>query len=56
MDVKVRIPIKDGSSNGLVFRVLDPNPEVPDLKTLGGSKVDSAFHLSEVDQMSAKNA
>ena len=40
----------------MTFRVLDANPEVPDLKTLGGSKVNSAFHLSAVDQMSAKNS
>ena len=28
-----------------------PNPEVPDSKSLGGSKVDSAFHPFVVDQI-----
>ena len=32
-----------------------PNPRVPHSKPLGGSKVDSAFHLSEVDKMRARN-
>ena len=32
-----------------------PNPGVPYLKPLGGSKVDSAFHPSEVDKMSIRN-
>ena len=32
-----------------------PNPGVPCLKSLGGSKVDSAFHPSEVDEMSSRN-
>ena len=32
-----------------------PNPGVPCSKPLGGSKVDSAFHLSEVDKMSTRN-
>ena len=31
------------------------NPGVPCSKTLGGSKVDSAFHPSDVDQMSTRN-
>ena len=44
-------------SNGLVVKGLDyqSNPEVPCSKPLGGSKVDSAFHLSEVNQMSTRN-
>ena len=33
-----------------------PNPGVPDLKPLGGSKVDSAFHPSEVYQMSTRSS
>ena len=32
-----------------------PNPGVPCSKPLGGSKVDSAFHPSEVDKMSTRN-
>ena len=31
------------------------NPGVPSSKPLGGSKVDSAFHPSEVDKMSTWN-
>ena len=32
-----------------------PNPGVPCSKPLGGSKVDSAFHPSEVDKMITRN-
>ena len=32
-----------------------PNPVVPCSKPLGGSKVNSAFHPSEVDKMSTSN-
>ena len=32
-----------------------PNPGVPCAKPLGGSMVDSAFHPSEVGQMSTRN-
>ena len=32
-----------------------PNPGVPCSKPLGGSKVDSAFHPSEVDKTSTRN-
>ena len=32
-----------------------PNPGVPCLKPLGGSKVDSAFYPSEVDKISITN-
>ena len=42
-------------SNGLVVKALDSNPEVQRSKPLSGSKVDSAFHLSEVDKMSTRN-
>ena len=42
-------------SSGIVVKVLDPNPGVPCSKPLGGSKVDSAFHPSEVDKMSTRN-
>ena len=31
-----------------------PNPQVQGSKPLGGSKVDWAFHLFEVDQMSTR--
>ena len=33
-----------------------PNPGVSGSKSLGGSKVNSAFHLSEVDQKIIKNS
>ena len=33
-----------------------PNLEVLDSKPLGGSKVDSAFHPSKVDEMSTRNS
>ena len=42
-------------SNGLVVKVLDSNPGVLCSKPLGGSKVDSDFHPSEVDKMSTGN-
>ena len=32
-----------------------PNPGVPCLKLLGGSKVDSAFHPSVVDKVITRN-
>ena len=32
-----------------------PNLEVPCLKPLGGSKMDSAFHPSEIDKVSTRN-
>ena len=32
-----------------------PNQGIPCSKPLGGSKVDSAFHLSEVDKISTRN-
>ena len=32
-----------------------PNPGIPCSKPLGGSKVDSAFHPSEVDKVSTRN-
>ena len=32
-----------------------PNPGVSCSKPMGGSKVDSAFHPSEVDKMSIRN-
>ena len=37
--------------NGLVAKELDSNPGVLCSKPLGGSKVDSVFHPSEVDKM-----
>ena len=42
-------------SNGLLVKVLDPNPGVPCLEPLGCSKVGSAFHTCEVDKMSTRN-
>ena len=41
--------------DGLVFRRWISNPGVPCSKPLGGSKVDSAFHPSEVNKMSTRN-
>ena len=32
-----------------------PNPGVPRAKPLGGSKIDSVFHPSEVGKMSTRN-
>ena len=46
--------IMDLWSNGLVVKALDFNPGVLCSKPLGASKVDSAFHPSEVDQMSTR--
>ena len=45
----------DQWSNGLVVKALDSHQEVPCSKPLGGSKVDSGFHTSEVDKMSTRN-
>ena len=42
-------------SNGLVLRRWIPNPGVLFSRPLGCSKVDSAFHLSEIDKMSTRN-
>ena len=41
--------------HGLVVKTLDSQSRAPCLKPLGGSKVDSAFHPSEVDKMSTMN-
>ena len=38
-------------SNGLVVKALILNPEIPCSKPWGGSKVDSAFHPSEVNKV-----
>ena len=38
-----------------MVKVLDSHPEAPCSKSLGGSKVDATFHLSEVDKVSTKN-
>ena len=42
-------------SNDLVVKVFDPNPGIPGSKPLGGSKVNSAVHRSEVDKISTRN-
>ena len=42
-------------SDGPVVKSLDSQFQVPCSKPLGGSKVDSVFHLSEVDKMSTRN-
>ena len=39
----------------ILKRCLIPNPEVLCSKPLGDTKVDSASHSSEVDQMSTRN-
>ena len=38
-----------------MVKVLDSHPEVKCSKTLNCSKVDSTFHLSEVNKVSTKN-
>ena len=43
-------------SNGIVVRALDSQSRDPRFKTTGGSKVDSAFQPSEVDQMSTRTS
>ena len=43
------------SNNGLAVRALDSQSRDPVFKPLGGSKVDSAFHPSDIDKMSTKN-
>ena len=40
---------------GLVVKALDCQSRGPVFKTTGGSKVDSAFHPSEVEKMSLRN-
>ena len=46
---------KHSSSPGYALRCWIPNPWVLCSKPLGGSKVDSAFHPSEVGKMSTRN-
>ena len=41
--------------NALDWQCWNVNPGVLCSKPLGGSKVDSAFHPSEVDEMSTRN-
>ena len=41
--------------DGLAVKALDSQSRGPVLKPLGGSKVDSAFHPSEVDKVSTRN-
>ena len=41
--------------NDLVVKLLESQSRSPIFKTLGGSKVDSNFHTSEVDRMSTRN-
>ena len=45
-----------GTSQSEDTRRWIPNPGVPCSKPMGGSKVDSAFHPSEVDEMSTRNS
>ena len=42
-------------SNGLVVKVLDSQSRGPEFKTTGGSKVNSGFHPSYVNEMSTRN-
>ena len=42
-------------SNSLVVKLLDSQSRFPCSKPLGGSKVDPAFHLSEVNKMGTRN-
>ena len=46
----------EGTGNGILVKMLDPQSGATGFKSLGGSKVDSAFHPSEVDQMSPRNS
>ena len=41
--------------NGLVVKALNSQSGIPYSKPLGGSKVSSAFHPSDIDQMSTRN-
>ena len=41
--------------NDLVVKLLESQSRSPIFKTLGGSKIDSNFHTSEVDRMSTRN-
>ena len=43
------------NSNDLVIKLLESQSRSPMFKTLGGSKVDSTFHTSEVDRISNRN-
>ena len=43
-------------SYDLVVRALDSHSRNPGFKTLGGSKVNSTVHPSEVDQLSTRNS
>ena len=42
-------------SNGLVVKALNSQSSRVPKKPLGGSKIDSAFHRSEVDKISTRN-
>ena len=42
-------------ANDLVVKVLDSQPGILCSKPLNGSKVDSAFYPSKIDQMSTRN-
>ena len=44
------------SSNGLVVKALDSRSGAPCSKPLGGSKVESAVHPSDVDKMSTRDS
>ena len=46
---------KRSGANCLVVKALDSNPGVSLSKPLSGSKVNSAFHPSEVNKMSTRN-
>ena len=50
------VKLKNMSLYRQILRRWIPNLEVPGSKPLGGSKVDSAFHSSEVDQLSNKTS
>ena len=50
--------VKNSIKANLMVKVLDCwiiNPEVPSSKLLGGSKVDSTCHPSDIEQMNIKN-
>ena len=49
------LPYSRASKKITKQRRWNPKPEVPSSKPLGCFEVDSAFHSSEVDQMSTRN-
>ena len=53
--LKYILEFRQGMLISVIPRRWIPNPGVLSSKPLGGSKVDSAFHPSEVDEISTRN-